>query len=188
MDADHETPAQTGQPNPQRAPRIHIDSQRLPTDSMVTVPLSETDGAPVAEDDPVSPALQQPAITIDEEEKRLSSRPSSVEIMEAFGHSGSRDRTSSPALASPTASLSDQDLPKTPTSAERSRTNSNGSDQSAHVDWAELEKKEEEQEPQEEGQDEVSHHTHPRPDLTLTCAGNGAPPCAFGAGEQCHNG
>ena len=192
MDADHETTAQTGQPTSQRAPRIHIDSQRLPTDSMVTVPLSETDGAPAADDDTVSPALQQPEITIDDDEKRRSSRPSSVEIMEAFGHRrGSHDGTASPVLASPTISLSDQDqdqdAPKTPTSAERSRTNSNGSDQSAHVDWAELEKKEE-QEPQEEGQDEVSHNTRPRPETILTCAGNGAPPRAFGAGKQCHHG
>ncbi|KAJ4295359.1 hypothetical protein N0V90_007371 [Kalmusia sp. IMI 367209] len=153
MDAEQETNAPKGKENMGRAPRIHIDSQRLPTDSMVTVPLSETDGAPVAEDDPVSPALQQPAITV-EEENRNSSRPSSVEIMKAFGRRGTQDGSGSPTLDSPTISLSDADSPKTPTSTQRSRSNSNGSDQSAQVDWAELEKKEE-QVPQEEGQDEA---------------------------------
>ncbi|KAK7183714.1 hypothetical protein DPSP01_011712 [Paraphaeosphaeria sporulosa] len=153
MDLARESGAPEGQEVARRAPRIHIDSERLPTDSMVTVPLSETDGVPAAEDEVVSPALQHPDITV-QEEKRLSSRPSSAEIMEAFGRRGSRDRDSSPAVASPTISLSDEHVPKTPTSAERSRSNSNGSDQSAQVDWAELEKKEE-QEPQEEGQDEA---------------------------------
>lgn len=158
MDVAHETNAPSGHETVGRAPRIHIDSERLPTDSMVTVPLSETDGASTADDDAVSPALQHPEITI-QEQKRNSSRPSSAEILEAFGRRGSHDGGNSPTLASPTISLSDQDSPKTPTSARRSRSNSNGSDQSAHVDWAELEKKEE-QEPQEEGQDEVSSHSH----------------------------
>lgn len=156
MDVEQDTTVQKGQDaTAERAPSIHLDSQRLPTDSMVTVPLSETDGAPAAEHDAVSQLqLQRPEITI-EDEKTLSSRPSSSEIMEAFGSRRSHDETTSPTLTSPTTSLSDQDAPKTPTSADRSRANSNGSDQSAHVDWAELEKKEE-QEPQEEGQDEVS--------------------------------
>jgi hypothetical protein len=135
MDVARDADAPEGHDTPRRAPRIHIDSERLPTDSMVTVPLSETDGVPAAEDEAVSPALH----------------PSSAEIMEAFGRRGSHDGD----IASPTTSLSDHNAPKTPTSANRSRSNSNGSDLSAHVDWAELEKKEG-QVPQEEGQDEVS--------------------------------
>lgn len=154
MDLAHDTPAPEGRESTARAPRIHIDSERLPTDSMVTVPLSETDGASAVDDHLVSPALQHPDITF-QEEMRLSSRPSSAEIMDVFGRRASRDAASSPTVASPTTSLSDQDVPKSQTSPERSRSNSNGSDQSAQVDWAELEKKEE-QEPQEEGQDEVS--------------------------------
>ncbi|KAL5423085.1 hypothetical protein PMIN04_004151 [Paraphaeosphaeria minitans] len=153
MDVAQETSALEGRETARRAPRIHIDSERLPTDSMVTVPLSETDGTPAAEDEVGSPALQNPDITI-QEDIRLSSRPSSAEIMEAFGRRASRDGDSSPPVASPTVSLSDEHGPKTQTSAERSRSNSNGSDQSAQVDWAKLEKKEE-QEPQEQGQDEA---------------------------------
>jgi hypothetical protein len=150
MDVARDADAPEGHDTPRRAPRIHIDSERLPTDSMVTVPLSETDGVPAAEDEAVSPALHHSDDPI-QEGRRLSSRPSSAEIMEAFGRRGSHDGD----IASPTTSLSDHNAPKTPTSANRSRSNSNGSDLSAHVDWAELEKKEG-QVPQEEGQDEVS--------------------------------
>lgn len=133
----------------ERFPRTHKDSLPLPTDSMVTVPLSETDGPPQHDDDRVSLAVKQPEITV-EDESDSSSRPNSLEIVRAFG----RPTTSSPALDSPTISLPD-DSPLTPVSGTRSRSDSSGSNQSAHVDWAELEKKEE-QVPQEEGQDEVS--------------------------------
>lgn len=141
----------------ERSPRTHVDSQPLPTDSMVTVPLSETDGSPALDQDHVLPSTPHqplPAIEIAAEEKRLSSRPNSDEIMKAFGRRSSQDGSISPAIDSPTISLPEEAPPQTPTSGERSRSDSNTSNQSAHVDWAELEKKEE-QEPQEEGQDEV---------------------------------
>lgn len=156
MDVEKETAAKGTPEAVERSPRTHVDSQPLPTDSMVTVPLSETDaeGAHPAADH-VSALLQQPDIVV--EEKRQSSRPSSAEIMKAFGGRSSQDgsiRTS--AVDSPTISLpDDDDTPPTPKSGERSRSNSEGSSQSAQVDWTELEKKEE-QESQEEGQDEVS--------------------------------
>ena len=144
-----------------RSPRTHIDSQPLPTDSMVTVPLSETDGAHGAEGDEDAVAtLQQPEIIV--EEKRLSSRPTSAEIMQAIRERDSQDGSvHTPSINSPTISLPDEETPQTPRSGERSRSDSNGSNHSAHVDWAELEKKEE-QEPQEEGQDDVSL-SHPKP-------------------------
>lgn len=146
MDAEQDTAVASGQSNVPRPPRIHIDSRRLPTDSMVTVPLSETDGAPMAEDDPAS---QQPATTVDEE-KGDSSRTNSAEIRKAFGQREDKQEEDT----SPTISLSDADSPEASPTMERSRSNSNGSDQSSHVDWAELEKKEE-QEPQEKDQNEV---------------------------------
>lgn len=146
---------------PPRSPRTRDDSQDgqpLPTDSMVTVPLSETDGTHAMEhdedDDEEMATLQQPRITIDE--KRLSSRPTSAELMQAIRERDSRDGSiRSSAMNSPTISLPEEDTPQTPTSGERPRSNSGGSNESAHVDWAELEKAEE-QEPQEEGQDDVS--------------------------------
>ena len=134
----------------ERSPRTHVDSQPLPTDSMVTVPLSESDGATAAEDDDeVSPTTQQPEIII---EKRQSSRPNSAEIMEAFGRRSSQEEEG------PTIEFPDEEVPESPLTPtrDRSRSDSSGSNQSAHVDWAELDKKEE-QEPGGQGQDDVSH-------------------------------
>jgi hypothetical protein len=142
-----------------RSPRTHVDSQPLPTDSMVTVPLSETgtDGGLAADDDDAPATPLRPEITIDE--RRLSSRPTSAEILQAI-REPSRSSTASvdtPAMVSPTISLpedEENEIPPTPTSEQRTRSDTSGSDQSAHVDWAALEKKEEQQE-QGDGQDEV---------------------------------
>ncbi|KAF2689821.1 hypothetical protein K458DRAFT_356146 [Lentithecium fluviatile CBS 122367] len=152
MDVEKETPARNSQQMVQRSPRTHVDSQPLPTDSMVTVPLSETDGVNTPDDDNISPTTQQPEIIV---EKRLSSRPNSAEIMKAFGRRSSQDEDMS-ADVSPTISLPEEEVlesPLTPT-RERSRSDSSGSNQSAHVDWAELDKKEE-QEPEGQGQDDA---------------------------------
>jgi hypothetical protein len=139
----------------ERPPRTHVDSLPLPTDSMVTVPLSETetDSASAAaddddDDDNVSPTTQQPEIIV---EKRLSSRPNSEEIMKAFGSRTSQDEEG-PAISLPAEEVAES--PLTPT-RDRARSDSSGSNQSAHVDWAELDKKEE-QEPGGQGQDDVS--------------------------------
>lgn len=150
MDAEKDTTVRDSQPIVERSPRTHVDSQPLPTDSMVTVPLSETDGANAADDDHVLPTTRQPEIIV---EKRLSSRPNSAEIMKAFGRRSSQDD----ADVSPTISLPGEETPGsplTPTPRERSRSDSSGSNQSAHVNWAELDKKEE-QEPEGQGQDDV---------------------------------
>jgi hypothetical protein len=123
-------------------------SRHLPTDSMITVPLSEagSDGTEQEEEDTLA-KLQRPAITV--EEKRLSSRPTSTELLQALREPRDSDASIDTAgVDSPTISLSEE-------RTGRGRSNSDGSDHSAHVDWAELEKKEE-QEPQEKGQDEVT--------------------------------
>ncbi|KAF2020998.1 hypothetical protein BU24DRAFT_12966 [Aaosphaeria arxii CBS 175.79] len=141
----------------ERFPRTHVDSQPLPTDSMVTVPLSETgtDASPAEEDDDARlPKILQPELT--SEEKRSSSRPSSAEIMQAFGTSrDTEEDLDTSTLNSPTISLNDEKTSQEP-SGDRSRSDSRGSDsdRSAHVDWEELEKKEE-QEPEGEGNDEA---------------------------------
>lgn len=139
----------------ERSPRTHVDSQPLPTDSMVTVPLSESDGGQLADqEEDVTDTVPSPTITV--EEQRVSPRPTSAEIMQAFGRQNSQDGSvHTPPMNSPTISLPEDDSPQTPTrSADRSRSGSNGSDRSEHVDWAELEKSEE-KEPQQQGQDEV---------------------------------
>jgi hypothetical protein len=120
----------------QRSPRTHVDSAPLPTDSMVTVPLSETE----TETDSRAP---------DDEQRACDS----VEIREAFGRRQSHasvDATTTP--TSPTISVRDTDAPVSPKMEARGRRTSNGSGKSEEVDWAELEKKEE-QEP--EGEEEV---------------------------------
>ena len=157
MEVDKE--AQPAQAPAERSPRTHVDSQPLPTDSMVTVPLSETDGGHAEEDDTTATL---PQLEIPTEDKRTSSRPDSAEIMQAFGSRRSQDDSPlSPAaeVESPTISLPEEaeaEAPRTPTSVERKRSesDSSGSVQSVHVDWAELDKTEK-QEPESEGQDEV---------------------------------
>ncbi|KAJ4332607.1 hypothetical protein N0V87_008232 [Didymella glomerata] len=127
-----------------RPPRTHVDSKPLPTDSMVTVPLSEAG----TNDDDVRESIVRPGIIV--EERRLSSRPSSDEIHKAFGRRASQASVTAPTSGSPTVSISDVDAPERPKST-RSRSGSESSGD-AKVDWAELEKKETQQ--SHEGQDD----------------------------------
>lgn len=128
-----------------RPPRTHVDSTPLPTDSMVTVPLSEAG----TNDDDVRDSVMRPEIVV--EERRLSSRPSSGEIHKAFGRRGSQASVAAPTSTSPTVSVHDVDAIETPDST-RSRSGSDSSGD-AKVNWAELEKKETQQ--SHEGQDDV---------------------------------
>lgn len=131
-----------------RPPRTHVDSTPLPTDSMVTVPLSEAG----TNDDDVRESLIRPEIIV--EERRSSSRPSSDEIHKAFGRRESQASVVAPASNSPTVSIHDVDAEETSQSI-RSRSGSDSSED-AKVDWAELEKKETQQ--NHEGQDDVCQH------------------------------
>jgi hypothetical protein len=155
MEAGTDTMDQKPLQGTARSPRIHVDSQPLPTDSMVTVPLSETatDGGNATEDDePTLRTPQKPEITI--EQRRFSSRPTSAEILQAIREPRDSDASiDTPEMNSPTLSVPEE-VSGRPRLATRSRSSSNASDRSAHVDWAELEKKEE-QESHEDGQDEV---------------------------------
>jgi hypothetical protein len=156
MDAKDENVAPNMEEVTERAPRTHVDSSPLPTDSMVTVPLSpgETSGrTPEDEDEEgATESIMSPQIIV--EERRASSRTNSTEIREAFGRRSSQASDETPAQDSPTVSVRDTDASVSPRSksSERGRRTSNGSGKSEEVDWAELEKKEE-QEP--EGEEEV---------------------------------
>jgi hypothetical protein len=134
----------------ERTPRTHVDSSPLPTDSMVTVPLSETDGRTPEEEEGARESVMRPEIIV--EERRASSRTNSTEIRNAFGRRASQASNETPAPTSPTISVRDTDAPVSPKTDCRGRRTSNGSGKSEEVDWAELEKKEE-QEP--EGEEEV---------------------------------
>ena len=141
-----------------RSPRTHVNSQPLPTDSMVTVCLSESDAGQTTEREEDSTAMfPQPEITI--VENRISSRPSSLDIVrglnrERESQGRGEDSNSVVDLDSPSVFSPGELHIQTPTTPDRPRSNSNGSERSAQVDWEELEKTEE-QEPREEGSDEV---------------------------------
>jgi hypothetical protein len=143
-----------------KAPRTHVDSAPLPTDSMVTVPLSEAGTTP--DDESVRGSILQPQIVV--EERRDSSRPSSSEILKAFGGArrDSQASVDTPTVDSPTVSVHDADAEAEADAPDSRRSRalrrqSDGSGKSEPVDWAELEKKEE-QEPEGEGQDKVGTH------------------------------
>ncbi|KAF1828675.1 ecotropic viral integration site 5 protein [Decorospora gaudefroyi] len=147
MEAKEENVAPRVEETVQRSPRTHVDSSPLPTDSMVTVPLSEADGGSPEEEEGARESMLRPEMVV--EERRASSRTDSTEIHKAFGRRSSQASIETPAPESPTISVRDTDASASPT---RGRRNSNGSGKSEEVDWAELEKKEE-QEP--EGEEEA---------------------------------
>lgn len=134
-----------------RSPRTHVDSAPLPTDSMVTVPLSEAGTIP-DDDESVRESISQPQIVV--EERRDSSRPNSTEILKAFGRRDSQASIDAHTINSPTVSVHDTDAGDRRKSRSRVRRQSDDSGKSEPVDWAELEKKEE-QEPEGAGQDTV---------------------------------
>ncbi|KAF2744639.1 hypothetical protein M011DRAFT_479674 [Sporormia fimetaria CBS 119925] len=135
-----------------RSPRTHIDSGPLPTDSMVTVPLSESGRQTMTEEDFTLGAPLKPDITIDM--RRLSSRPTSEEILNAFREPRQSEASFNiEVLPSPPRVRSGKEVPQSPKLESRSRSDSSSSDRS-QVKWEELDKKEE-QEPQEDGQDKA---------------------------------
>ncbi|CAE6996508.1 hypothetical protein P3342_000392 [Pyrenophora teres f. teres] len=152
--AQHHLEAEVEEPPTEKRSRTHVDSKPLPTDSMVTVPLSETGDKTPEEEQAQSHSQREsatrPAIIV--EERRASSRTNSAEIRNAFGRRSSQGSIEAPAPESPTISVHDADAPVSPNNDTKRRSNSDGSGKSVEVDWAELEKKEE-QEP--DGEEEA---------------------------------
>lgn len=136
---------------PTRSPRTHVDSSPLPTDSMVTVPLSEADAGADEDEEGSRDLTARPDIIV--EERRASSRTNSSEIRKAFGRHDSQTSVDTAAIESPDLCLHEADAPVSPRPS-HSRNNSEDSVKSQPVDWAELEKKEEQQ-PEAEGEEEV---------------------------------
>lgn len=162
---------------------IQRSPKHVPTDSMVTVPLSETDGRTPEEEESARESMVRPNIIV--EERRASSRTNSTEIREAFGRCDSQTSAEAPAPTSPTISVRDTDAPVSPKTEEaRGRRTSNGSGKSEEVDWAELEKKEE-QEP--EGEEEVGLRRLVMEYCLLTHAGHGIAPRTSRAGKRGHS-
>lgn len=144
-----------------RPPRTHHDSQPLPTDSMVTVSLSDTDGASRLEEEAFADAAESDTTIADIGEKN---RPSSLEILGLGSPQGCKPlpspslslRNSSAVQSNRTiASAEDSSRAVSQSSSQRTRSSSDASDSSMQVDWEELQKTEE-QEQLNEGSDEQS--------------------------------
>ena len=148
MEADRDMAIPSTEETVTRSPRTHIDSSPLPTDSMVTVPLSEADSGSTEDEEGARESTTRPEIIV--EEQRSSSRTNSSEIRKAFGRRSSETSVETPATESPTVSIHDTDAPVSPKTPGRPRTNSDGSGNSEHIDWAELDKKEEQEPDREE--------------------------------------
>ncbi|KAF2812190.1 uncharacterized protein BDZ99DRAFT_460955 [Mytilinidion resinicola] len=150
MDLETTDPVHKAAEAVKRSPRTHVDSQPLPTDSMVTVSLSESDASQMIEtEEEDTRQSRQPQIKIDT--RRLSSRPSSQDILRgSTSRDSSQDATITP--DSPTLRRDPRRL-SPPTTPNRSRSDSNESGRSVQVDWEELEKTEE-QEPRKKGSDD----------------------------------
>lgn len=122
--------------------RVHTDNHPLPTDSMVTVSLSEDERA--SEINKLKETAESDGSS---DERRRSSVLSS---------DTTTDSASDKSVRSPTSTCPDE---QSPLSLERTRTNSTASALSEQVDWAELEKTEE-REGKENVSDNVCRNSH----------------------------
>ena len=177
MDTNTDTMAPSMEETITRSPRTHVDSSPLPTDSMVTVPLSEAGSGSAEDEQSTSESVSRPDMIV--EERITSSRADSCEIHKAFGRRGSQASVEAPSADSPTVSVHDVDEPESLESG-ISRMDSSSSRKSIPVDWAELEKKEEEE---PEGEEEVHVESLHEQSTTLIRPGHGIATCATRARE-----
>ncbi|KAF2840043.1 hypothetical protein M501DRAFT_1015126 [Patellaria atrata CBS 101060] len=141
-----------------RSPRTHVDSQPLPTDSMVSVTLSDHLSDPVEAEEEQSTTLPfthtrvRPEITVQTHMRRVSS----YDILRGAAVNTNSDPNIG-AEGSDTVAIGVVENEEGHTEqlvGDRSRSNSDGSSTSEKVDWKELEKEEEEQESKDEIGDE----------------------------------
>ncbi|KAJ9641019.1 hypothetical protein H2199_005687 [Coniosporium tulheliwenetii] len=131
-----------GMPPTSRSPRKHINSEPLPTDSMVTVSLSDADQAAESE--------EESTVNYNLEEEAVSSRPSSLDVMRGTDSISPSRITSVANDIRPTTAVDTDDLARDLREAEgvpapsgdRSRSDSSASEDSAGVDWERLQKTE----------------------------------------------
>jgi len=138
-----------------RTLRTHVDSKPLPTDSLVTINLSENGRTSTSTADRESSILSAPEADLDDTPKRQAS----VDTM-----SGLADEVEVPtemacdSVASDTYQVVEWARPSR-TSTERGESFSDGSDRSIEVDWEELDKTEEREDADAES-DEVCPVAH----------------------------
>ena len=122
-----------------RIPRTHIDNKPLPTDSFVTINLSETNRTSTSTAYRESSILSAPEADLDDAPKRQSTPDimngpvDQAEALEIIPHDS---------VTSDTCHVVEWTR-ASPTSKERGQSFSDGSDQSVDVDWDELDKTEE---------------------------------------------
>ncbi len=133
-----------------RTPRTHVDSKPLPTDSLVTVNLSETGRTSTSTAYRESSILSAPEADLDDTPKRQAS----VDMV-----NGLEDQTEIPrgSVASDTYQVVEWTRPRMSTQGGESF--SDGSDRSIEVDWDELDKTEEREDADAES-DEVCPVAH----------------------------
>ncbi|KAF2099840.1 hypothetical protein NA57DRAFT_38643 [Rhizodiscina lignyota] len=134
----------------QQQRRVHVDSSPLPTDSMITVPLSESEKSVDIHDD----KYEGPDITVDTDVAR--SRPSSIEILQGNGvarkgrgsvdfHAQNINRVSTMEMEETLDMIEEAEEGEGAGHEQRGRRRSAGSDGSGRVDWAELDGREEQE-------------------------------------------
>lgn len=131
-----------GMPSTSRSPRKHINSEPLPTDSMVTVSLSDANQATELE--------EESTVKYNLEEEAVSSRPSSLDFMRGIDSTPPSRITSVADDIGHTTTIDMGDPAKDLREAEgmpvvygdRSRSDSSASEDSAGVDWEQLQKTE----------------------------------------------
>jgi len=141
-----------------RPPRRHIDSALLPTDSMVTVPLSETHQSTIIDGETLGALSKVEDITL--QTSSSVTRQSSVDIF--YGPDAVRRSKETvqyglveEALLAKASMGGSSTMGTFSVGLDRVRSNSSSSEGSAAVNWAELEKTEE-QEPRHEDSEIVS--------------------------------
>ena len=120
-----------------RTPRTHVDSKPLPTDSLVTINLSETSRSSTSTAYRESSILSAPEADLDDTPKRQDS----VNMVNELGGQEEVPEIPCGSVNSDTCQVVEWTRPRTPT--EDRESYSDGSDRSIEVDWDELDKTEE---------------------------------------------
>jgi len=135
-------------------PRTHVDSKPLPTDSLVTINLSETGRTSTSTAYRGSSILSAPEADLDETPRRQAS----VGMMNGLADKVEAPEMAHDSVASDTYQVVEWTRPSR-TSTERGESFSDGSDRSIEVDWDELDKTEEREDADAES-DEVCSVAH----------------------------
>jgi hypothetical protein len=134
-----------------RTPRTHVDSKPLPTDSLVTINLSESGRTSNSNTYRESSMLSAPEADLEDTPKQQSS----VDTMSGLADREEAPEMSRNSVASDTYQVVEWTGPSR-TSIQRGGSFSDGSDRSIEVDWDELDKTEEREDADAENEEVCS--------------------------------